>query len=115
VRIAHALVQNNRIILLDEPVSHLDIRHSIMIMDILYRLNREGATIVTVLHDINIASDYSTRIVGIKQGGLFFDGPPETVIRYDLVEELFGTSCIVLKNPTTGRPFVYPVPGYVGK
>ena len=84
-----------------------------MIMDILYRLNREGATIVTVLHDINIASDYSTRIVGIKQGSLFLDGPPETVIRYDLVEELFGTSCIVLKNPTTGRPFVYPVPGYV--
>ncbi len=115
VRVAHALVQNSRIILLDEPVSHLDIRHSIMIMDILHKLNREGATIITVLHDINIASDYSTRIVGLKRGNLFFDGAPDAVIRYDFVEELFGTSCIVLKNPTTGRPFVYPVPGYVGK
>jgi iron complex transport system ATP-binding protein len=114
VRIAHALAQNSRIILLDEPISHLDIRHSIMIMDILHRLNRDGATILTVLHDINIASDYSSRIIGMKKGKLFLDGDPDRVLRYDLVEQLFGTPCIVLKNPTTGRPFVYPVPGYVG-
>ena len=86
-----------------------------MIMDILYKLNREGATIIAVLHDINVASDYSTRIVGLKQGSRFIDGTPDDVIRYELVEELFGTSCIVLRNPTTGRPFVYPVPGYVGR
>jgi iron complex transport system ATP-binding protein len=115
VRIAHALVQNSRVILLDEPISHLDIRHSILIMDILHRLNREGATIISVLHDINIASDYSNRIIGIKQGKLFFDGAPDSVIKYHLVEELFGTNCIVLKNPTTGKPFVYPVPGYVNE
>jgi iron complex transport system ATP-binding protein len=83
-------------------------------MDILHRLNRDGATILTVLHDINIASDYSSRIIGMKKGKLFLDGDPDRVLRYDLVEQLFGTPCIVLKNPTTGRPFVYPVPGYVG-
>ncbi|HQL82303.1 MAG TPA: ABC transporter ATP-binding protein [Spirochaetota bacterium] len=114
-RIAHALAQNSSVILLDEPVSHLDIQHAVMIMDILWKLNREGATVVTVLHDINIASDYSTRIVGLREGGVFFSGAPAEVLRYDLVEALFGTSCIVLKNPTTGRPFVYPVPGYVQK
>jgi iron complex transport system ATP-binding protein len=113
VRIAHALAQNHSIILLDEPISHLDIRHSIMIMDILHRLNRTGSTVVAVLHDINVASDYSSRIVGIKRGGVFFDGPPGSVITYAFMEELFGTRCIVLENPTTGRPFVYPVPGYV--
>ena len=113
VRIAHALVQNSHTILLDEPVSHLDIRHSVMIMDILHRLNRQGATVMTVMHDINIASDYSSRITGMKQGKIFFDGTPDAVLTYEHVEALFGTSCIVLKNPTTGRPFVYPVPGYV--
>jgi iron complex transport system ATP-binding protein len=113
VRIAHALAQNSRVILLDEPVSHLDIQHAVMIMDILWRLNREGATVVTVLHDINIASDYTSTIIGMKNGGIFFSGAPDDVLKYDLVEALFGTPCIVMKNPTTGRPFVYPVPGYV--
>ena len=75
-RIAHALAQNSRVILLDEPVSHLDIQHAVMIMDILWKLNREGTTVVTVLHDINIASDYSGRIVGMKEGRVFFNGTP---------------------------------------
>jgi iron complex transport system ATP-binding protein len=112
-RIAHALAQSSRVILLDEPVSHLDIQHAVMIMDILWKLNRAGTTVVTVLHDINIASDYSSRIVGMKEGSVFFNGTPDEVLKYDRVEALFGTPCIVLKNPTTGRPFVYPVPGYV--
>ncbi len=68
-RIAHALAQNSRVILLDEPVTHLDIQHAVMIMDILWKLNRDGAAIVAVLHDINLASDYSSRIVGMKGGG----------------------------------------------
>ena len=104
VRIAHALAQNSRIILLDEPVSHLDIQHAVMIMDILWKLNRGGSTVMAVLHDINLASDYSGRIVGMKDGEIFFNGTPREVLRYDLVEALFGTSCIVMDNPTTGRP-----------
>jgi iron complex transport system ATP-binding protein len=113
VRIAHALAQNHDIILLDEPISHLDIRHSVMIMDILHGLNGSGSTVVAVLHDINVASDYSSRIVGMREGGIFFDGPPGTVITYPFMEELFGARCIVVANPTTGRPFVYPVPGHI--
>ncbi len=113
VRIAHALAQNSRVLVLDEPVSHLDIQHTVMIMDLLWKLHREGATVMAVLHDINIASDYSDRIIGVKDGSMFFNGRPEDVLKYESVEALFGTSCIVMKNPTTGRPFVYPVPGYV--
>jgi iron complex transport system ATP-binding protein len=113
VRIAHALAQNSRVILLDEPVSHLDIQHAVMIMDILWKLNRDGATVMAVLHDINLASDYSGRIIGMKGGAVFFNGTPRDVLRYDLVEALFGTACIVMDNPTTGKPFVYPVPGYI--
>lgn len=113
VRIAHALAQNSRVLVLDEPVSHLDIRHAVMIMDLLWKLHREGATVLAVLHDINIASDYTDRVVGLKDGSIFFNGRPDDVLKYERVEALFGTGCIVMKNPTTGRPFVYPVPGYV--
>lgn len=112
VRIAHALAQNREILILDEPVTHLDIAHAVRIMDILFELHRRGSTIIAVLHDVNIASDYSSRILGIQRGRLFFSGAPRDVIRYDTVEDLFGTPCIVMDNPTTGRPFVYPVPGH---
>ncbi len=113
--IAKALAQNKNIIILDEPVSHLDLKHSIEIMDILYNLNKEGATIITVLHDINIASAYCSRIIGIKKGDIFFDGSPEDVIKYDLIEDLFDIVCITRENPISGRPYIYPVPKHLQK
>ncbi len=113
VSIARALVQSRDVILLDEPVSHLDIRHSIAVMDLLYDLNIKGATIITVLHDINLASDYCSRILGLKEGILFLDGPPEKAITYDEIEKLFDQVCIVRDNPITGSSFTYPVPEYI--
>lgn len=113
--IAKALVQNRKVIILDEPVSHLDVKHSIQIMDILFNLNKQGSTIITVLHDINISSDYCNRIIGLKNGKIFFDGSPEDVMKYDLIEELFDIVCIVSENPISGKPIAYSVPEYVSK
>jgi len=113
VYIARALAQNRDVIILDEPISHLDVMHRIQIMDILHDLNRTGSTIITVLHDINISSDYCTRIIGLKEGRIFFDGRPEDVISYEKIEELFSIVCVVRDNPISGKPFVYPVPGYL--
>ena len=115
VFITQALVQNSDIIILDEPVSHLDIHHTTLIMDILHRLNLQGTTVITVLHDMNIASDYCSRICALKKGKIFFDGTPDEVLKYDLIEELFETPCVVLENPITKKPFVYPVPEYITK
>jgi len=112
VFIARALAQSSSIIVLDEPISHLDIKHSIDIMDILYSLNKKGTTIIAVLHDINMASDYCSRIIGLKKGEIFIDGPPKEVIDYKNIEELYDTKCVVIYNPISGKPFVYPVPGY---
>lgn len=113
VRIAQSLAQSSDVILLDEPISHLDISHSIQIMDILYKLNRNGATIITVLHDINIASDYCSRIIGIKSGRIFIDGTPSEVLTYENLEGLYDTVCVVYENPLTKKPQVFPVPEYV--
>jgi iron complex transport system ATP-binding protein len=112
-RIAQSLTQSSDVILLDEPISHLDISHSIQIMDILYKLNREGTTIITVLHDINIASDYCSRIIGIKEGRIFIDGTPDEVLTYENLEGLYDTVCVVYENPLTKKPQVFPVPEYV--
>jgi iron complex transport system ATP-binding protein len=113
--IARALVQNRHLILLDEPVSHLDVNHVTRIMDILHRLNMEGGTVITVLHDLNLAADYCGRIIALKDHGVFFDGAPSEVMRYDLIESLFGVVCVVRDNPISGRPFAYVVPEHLRK
>ncbi len=110
VTIARALAQSTDCILLDEPVSHLDIHHAFAIMDILKRLNETGSTIITILHDINIASEYCSRILGIRSGKIFFDGPPEECITYQNIEALFDCVCLVYNNPISQKPYVYPVP-----
>ena len=113
VSIARALAQNKDIILLDEPISSLDLRHTVRIMDLLYRLNKKGSTIITVLHDINTASDYCSKIIALKNGKIFFAGSPEECITGKVISSLFDSNCSVKKNPVTGRPYVYPHPEYV--
>ncbi|MFC1670393.1 ABC transporter ATP-binding protein, partial [Spirochaetota bacterium] len=112
VAIARALVQNREVILLDEPLSSLDLSHSVQIMDILHRLNSEGSTILIVLHDINIASDYCSRIIALKEGNIFCDGNPEESIKEEIMNGLYNTNCSVKLNPVTGKPYVFPHPGY---
>lgn len=108
--IARALVQNRELIILDEPVSHLDIKHVNRIMDILYRLNSEGSTVIAVLHDLNLAACYCGRIVAVKNGEVFFDGRTDEVVQGRNLEQLFGVECIVRKSPVSGRPFAYVIP-----
>lgn len=111
VQISRALIQNRNVILLDEPVSNLDYRHMIQVMDILCDLNRAGSTIVCALHDVNTAAEYSSRIIAIKNGEVFFDGIPEKVISEKSLSGLYDSRFHCGRNPVTGRPSVYPVPG----
>ena len=113
VFIARALVQCGDLILLDEPVSSLDPGITVRIMDILYDLNKRGSTIITVLHNINLASDYCRTITGIKDGRVIFTGTPDDVLNYKNVEELYSNLFTVVNNPVSGRPFAYPVPGHL--
>ncbi len=115
VFMARALAQNRETVLLDEPIAHLDIHHTMKIMDVLHSLHRSGTTVITILHDINTASNFCTRIIALKEGRVYADGTPEEVIRYDTIERLFNTVCVVLQNPQTGKPYTIPVPEYVRK
>ena len=105
--IAKALAQNQSLILLDEPVSHLDAKHIIAVTDILNNINRAGGTVIVSLHDINLASSQCSRVLALKDGRIFFDGSPSDVVRPELVSGLYETPCFVDKNPITGKPFVW--------
>ncbi|ASJ10489.1 iron ABC transporter permease [Thermococcus sp. P6] len=86
--IARALAQGSRVILLDEPTSHLDINHALMVMELLRELSRERVMIV-VLHDLNMALRYADRIVLLNKGRKEWEGKPGE-LKPDIIERVYG-------------------------
>lgn len=81
VILARAITQQPDIILLDEPTSALDLHHQIEVMELIRQLNeKEHITVLAVLHDINLASRFCSRIVILKDGKVKADGPPREII-----------------------------------
>lgn len=103
-----SLVQNTKILFLDEPTTYLDIRYQIEILQLVQKLNREyGITIIMVLHDINQAITYSDYVIGLKDGQVLVEGDPEEVITAESIRELCGIELGVTK--VDGRKFVLAV------
>ncbi len=113
--VARALAQQSPVILLDEPVSHLDIRHAVRVMDLLHERAAQGTTVIAALHDMNMASDYCDTIIALREGLLFARGTPREVVRFETIEALFSTVCVVFDNPMTHQPYTFPVPDYLKK
>lgn len=107
VSIARAFVQNSKLMILDEPAAHLDIKHTLDIIDILKDLNKNGGTIIAALHDINLAVSICSRIIALKNGEIFFNGTPSEICTPHILSELFDVKCSVIRNSKTGMPFVW--------
>lgn len=106
--LALALAQQPRVLLLDEPTTFLDLRHQVEVMEVLRRLNAHGLTVVAVLHDLTLAARYASRIIGIVDGRVAFDGPPATVLDAATLERVFGIPMLMLRDPKTGDPIPLP-------
>ena len=110
VILARALAQETPIMLLDEPVSQLDIQHQIGIMNLLRQLvDEEGLTVIAVLHDLNLASQYSHQLLLLDKGQLVATGTPEAVLTPELVKGVYGLEATIIENPVTKRPFILHV------
>lgn len=91
VGIARALIQNPKMILCDEPIASLDPSSSKVIMDQLKKFTRElRITLIVNLHQVNVAVNYSDRIIGINKGKIVFDGDPNELTE-DRLSEIYGT------------------------
>jgi len=87
--IIRALLQNARVLLLDEPCNHLDIRHQHRLMQYLVR-HKSRASSVMVLHDLNLAARYAEHIVLMDKGKIIAAGDAAAVMRPDLLEAVYG-------------------------
>ena len=112
VIIARALAQEADILLLDEAASGLDIARKIEIYDLLVKKNREGTTILTAIHDLNLAALYCPRLVFLKKGRVALDGPSIQVFTEENLKRVYETDLKVLPHPLTSAPQAHLVPGH---
>lgn len=109
VILARALAQEPAILLLDEPAAFLDIRHEVEMYDLLRDLQGEGMTVVSVLHDLNIAALYCDRLLLLHAGRIARAGAPADVITYTTLTEVYGIEVYVALNDITGCINVLPL------
>ena len=106
--LARALAQRARLLVLDEPTAHLDLRHQAESVALLRRSHRErGMTVLLVSHDLNLAAEVADRLLLLADGGIARLGTPEAVLEESLLEAVYGCPVSVDKHPVTRRPVVH--------
>jgi iron complex transport system ATP-binding protein len=109
VILARALVQSPQYLLLDEPTSHLDLNFQYEILDVILNLNkRRKVTIVSVFHDINLASKYCSRLIIMKEGKIIADGKPATILNTKVLAKIYDFKIILKKHPKQGYKYILP-------
>lgn len=109
VWIATAIAQKPDLLLLDEPTTYLDINHQLEILELVLQLNqKEGMTILMVLHDINYASRYSDEVLILKEGVLYGKGTPNDMITSKMIRDVFRVSADITSDAEIGCPVFYP-------
>jgi iron complex transport system ATP-binding protein len=110
VVIAQALAQGSKILLMDEPTQHLDISAQYQILELVKRLNMSGRiTVISVLHDLNLASRYSDSLILMKNGKIYAKGSVESVLTPENISACFGVHAVVYKHHTPGIHII-PLP-----
>lgn len=107
--IAMTVAQETQVMFLDEPTTYLDIAHQIDVLDLLQALNRaHGRTIVMVLHDLNLAARYSSRMIALRGGQVMADGPPASILTQQVLREVFEVEADIRTDTASGAPWFIP-------
>jgi len=110
VMLARALAQQPRLLVLDEPTAHLDLRYQAECVGLLRRLNRQtDLTVILVSHDLNLAAEVCDRLLLLSAGTVARLGAPQDVLEEATLEAAFGCRVVVDKHPASRRPTVHLV------
>ncbi|KKC34781.1 ABC transporter ATP-binding protein [Devosia psychrophila] len=111
ILIARAIAQQPRLLILDEPTSHLDVHAQLITLDLLRGRAQAGATVVLALHDLNLAAAFCDTLVVLHDGHLAGQGTAEQVLTPALLRTVYGVEATLLQHPKTGRPLIaYDLP-----
>jgi len=100
VLLAMAVAQEAPVLVLDEPTVHLDLRHQVEVMELLADLNqRDGTTVIAVLHDVGLAAHFFPRVLVLQQGRLVADGPPAEALSSERIREVFEVDPGLVRMP----------------
>ncbi|MGH4024979.1 MAG: ABC transporter ATP-binding protein [Pseudonocardiaceae bacterium] len=110
VWISMALAQGTDVLLLDEPTTFLDLSHQVDVLDLVERLHHDaGRTVVMVLHDLNLAARYASRLIAMHHGRIAAQGTPSEVLTEDMLREVFDLDAQVVTDPVSATPLVIPI------
>lgn len=111
VRIARALAQGGRALVLDEPTTFLDIAHEMSVFELLDALAREGQGILLVSHQLNLVARFADHIVLLHRGQVAAAGTPNDVMRGEVLERVYEWPLVVSRDPAVGAPVLVPLRG----
>jgi iron complex transport system ATP-binding protein len=109
ILLARALAQSTPILLLDEPITHLDLHYQISLLDLVRKLAHEDHLAVLIaLHDLNLAARYADKVILLVKGEIKAAGSAREVLRADLISEAYGWRVRVMDHPFLDAPLVLP-------
>ena len=106
VVVARALAQSPRILLLDEPTSHLDLHHQYEIMELLKKMNGQGISLIIVHHDLNLANLYCKSLILMHLGKIYAQGTPKELINEKMLRDVYKSEVKIIDHPDKGVPQV---------
>jgi iron complex transport system ATP-binding protein len=107
VLLAKGAVQQPKILLADEPSAHLDLKFKLQVMQALKDLSRQGVTVITASHDINLVSKYCDLVIVISEGQILSYGPPAEIINEEIIRQVYGVEVAIVRE--RGEVYVIPL------
>jgi iron complex transport system ATP-binding protein len=113
VVIARALTQEPKVLLLDEPTAHLDLKYQMDVLELVKALAREqGLAVLMTLHDLNQAALYADSVALMKQGEIVAQGSVQSVFTAEQLSAVYGVQVAISQHPAHGTPLIAPLAGF---
>ena len=109
VRIARALAQGGRTLVLDEPTTFLDVAHEMAMFELFARLAHDGMAVLLVSHQLNLVARFADQIVLLHHGRVAASGAPAQVMRGDVLERVYDWPLMITRDPAVGAPALIPL------